>query len=110
MFFDGAWDQGRHDEQFARLELWIDASCYPLVVIECGAGTSVPKVRWFSESLAEAGTLIRINSREPEVPDGQIGIARGAKDALEAIDGVIRELADPAERTTAVTGKTTVPQ
>ena len=91
MFDDGGWDQNRHEEQFARLERWIDASRDPLVVIECGAGTSVPNVRWFSESLAEAGTLIRINKHEPEVPEGEIGIALGALEALERIDDVTQE-------------------
>ena len=61
-----------------------------MVVVECGAGTAIPTVRHFSESLARRGsTLIRINVREPEVPDGQIGIAMGALEALRAIAAAI---------------------
>ena len=96
MFFDGGWDSCRHQDQFERLERWIDEDADPLVVIECGAGTSVPTVRSFSEQLGEAGTLIRINLHEPDVPDGQIGIALGAREALEAIDSLLQESELPA--------------
>jgi NAD-dependent SIR2 family protein deacetylase len=90
MFFDGGWDGCRHEEQFERLEGWIAKEGDPLVVIECGAGTAVPTVRSFSDSLGEAGTLIRINTTEPDVPTGQIGIAVEALEALEEIDRTIQ--------------------
>lgn len=49
------------------------------VVIELGAGTAVPTVRWTSEGLQRSGaTLIRINPREPEGPRGTISLAGGA--------------------------------
>lgn len=88
MFGDGEWDGARSDAQEARLVAWLrDAG--RVVVVECGAGTAVPSVRMFSERVVRAGgRLVRINLREPEVPSGQVGIAAGALEALEAIDRV----------------------
>jgi hypothetical protein len=86
MFGDRGWDSRRSDAQAARLEDWLEKA-ERLVVVECGAGTAIPTVRRFGETLAaERGArLIRLNAREPEVPDGQIGLAMGARAALEAI-------------------------
>jgi NAD-dependent SIR2 family protein deacetylase len=87
MFGDGGWDHTRGAEQERRLEAWLAGIDHgKIVVVECGAGTAIPTVRHFSESLARTGaTLIRINVREPEVPSGQIGFAMGALAALRAI-------------------------
>jgi hypothetical protein len=59
-----------------------------LVVVELGAGTAVPTVRYAAERAIDSagGTLIRINVREPQVPRGEIGIAAGALETLEAIN------------------------
>jgi hypothetical protein len=35
------------------------------------------------------GTLVRINVREPEVPDGHISLGMGALAALTAIDRLV---------------------
>lgn len=89
MFGDGFWDGARTDEQEARLEAWLARlTGARIAVVECGAGTAIPSVRMFSERLARAGngTLVRINVREPDGPDGSIGLAMGALDALRAID------------------------
>jgi NAD-dependent SIR2 family protein deacetylase len=89
MFGDGGWLPERTDEQERRLERWLnEVRGRKLVVVECGAGTAVPSVRMFSERVMEreGATLIRINVREPEVPEGAIGIAAGALEALQAID------------------------
>lgn len=89
MFGDAEWDSTRSDQQAARMQAWLANVCGPgLVVIECGAGTAIPTVRRTCESLAATagGTLLRINVREPEVPPGQIGLAAGALEALQAID------------------------
>ena len=65
-----------------------------LVVIECGAGQAIPTVRLTCEEIAEryGGTLIRINTREPEVPAGHVSIPLGALAALEAIDERIEQV------------------
>ena len=61
--------------------------------MECGAGTAIPTVRRFCEEVADhpERKLIRINLREPEVPDGHIGLATGALAGLRAIDELLDE-------------------
>lgn len=92
MFGDWSWD-GRHEaEQSRAFEAWsrrLDME--EVAVIECGAGTHVPSVRWFSEQLVARGArLVRINPRESHVPSGQVGIAAGALEALEGIDARLK--------------------
>jgi NAD-dependent SIR2 family protein deacetylase len=92
MFGDGEWDESRTAQQQRRLEAWlrsIDGA--KLVIVECGAGTAVPTVRWFSEerSTRDNARLVRINVREADVSDGQIGVAMGALEALRAIDRLL---------------------
>ena len=56
------------------------------VVIELGAGTAVPTVRWESERLQGAGaTLVRINPRQSHGPRGTIELDDGALAVLEAL-------------------------
>ncbi|MCO5168665.1 MAG: NAD-dependent protein deacetylase [Planctomycetes bacterium] len=92
MFGDWGWDASRADAQEARLERWLEeVAGEPAVVIECGAGTSIPTVRRFSERTARAldATLVRLNVREPDVPPGHVGLPLGAKEALERIDALV---------------------
>jgi hypothetical protein len=94
MFGDWQWDGARTTEQEARLEAWWqNIDVMRLAVIECGAGTAVRTVRRFCEGLAitAGATLIRINVREPDVPDGHIGLAVGARAALEIIDTTMNQ-------------------
>jgi len=89
MFGDMGWDSSRTRAQEERLEAWLsERAASRLVIVECGAGTAVPSVRYFSEETAAAhdATLIRINIREPHVPIGQIELAQPALEALTAID------------------------
>jgi NAD-dependent SIR2 family protein deacetylase len=92
MFGDYGWDSSRSDQQAARLEAWLSVLRSEregrLVVVECGAGSAVPTVRSFSERLVSShgATLVRVNAREPQVPRGQIGLAKTALAALTAID------------------------
>ena len=93
MFGDGSWDERRTLEQEHRFERWKN-QLRPgqAVIIECGAGTAIPSVRMTCEQFAREhqGTLIRINPREPEVPNGRhMGLPLGAAAALEAIDRLI---------------------
>lgn len=90
MFADGRWDRSATDQQHRRLEAWLDTvtrNKARLVVVECGAGTSISTVRTFSErTVAEGkGLLVRINVSEAQVPPGHIGIAARALPALQAI-------------------------
>lgn len=87
MFGDGSWLAGRTRGQQARLEAWLRQVQEP-VVIELGAGTQVPTVRWFGESLGVP--LIRINPIEPAVGSALgVAIADGALAALTAIDAAL---------------------
>lgn len=91
MFGDDDWGSSRSDDQAQRLDAWLAqrrGENARIAVIECGAGTAVPTVRAFGESLVRSlgARLVRINVREPHVPAGEIGIAEGARAALTAID------------------------
>jgi NAD-dependent SIR2 family protein deacetylase len=93
MFGDWGWDQSRTGEQMGRLAAWMEGlGDARLVVIECGAGRAVPTVRHFCENASRRtrSLLVRINLREPEVPDGGIGVPLGALDALQRIDARLR--------------------
>ncbi len=88
MFGDWSFVQNRVNAQLERLQAFLKKnSIAKTVVIEMGAGEAVPTVRRFSEEMAmqENVTLIRINPRESDVPPGNISIAAGAKEALEAV-------------------------
>ena len=82
MFGDGEWLSQRTAGQRRRLEQWLRTTRRP-VVIEIGAGSHVPTVRWFSETLGEP--LIRINPTEPDIPGRGVSLAMGGLDALSGI-------------------------
>ncbi len=88
MFGDAAWIPHRTAAQERRLRAFLDGlGGARLAVIEIGAGTAVPTVRWTCERIAAAhgAPLVRINPREAWGPRGTIAIPLGARDALEAI-------------------------
>jgi len=94
MFGDWNWVEYRSGDQHRRLSEWlqqIQKDRYRLAIVELGAGTAVPTVRYTSESVADRfnGTLIRINPRDYQVPDGHISIPLGAKEGVEKIDRLI---------------------
>jgi NAD-dependent SIR2 family protein deacetylase len=92
MFNDGAWYSDRTQAQETNLEAWLSRIVGSrLVVIECGAGTAIPTVRRFCEQVASyhVAPLIRINIREPRVPEGQIGLAMAALEALCKLNGLL---------------------
>jgi NAD-dependent SIR2 family protein deacetylase len=92
MFGDWGWLEQRSNAQDSRLQAWLRRVEHP-VVIEVGAGTHIPTVRLLGERLK--GSLIRINPREAQLPDGKnskhgkgdqgVAIAAGALEALRAI-------------------------
>jgi len=88
MFGDGGWLEQRTAEQMRRYRAWLkQVAGKRRVIVECGAGTAVPTVRWECERIG--ATLIRINVREPEVPSGGIGIPLGARLAIERLDAFL---------------------
>ena len=89
MFGDWSWISHRTREQSNSLQNWLFANeNIPMAIIELGAGTSVPTVRWKSEQSSSQSnrTLVRINPRESNVPHGNISIALGSLEALELIN------------------------
>lgn len=86
LFGDGGWDPRRTDAQEARLAALLEAvRGEEVVVIEVGAGTAIPTVRWFAEELtrSHAATLVRINPAEAD--GGHVALRAGGLEALTAI-------------------------
>lgn len=93
MFGDWDWLPSRTAMQQKNFNNWLNKNrSSRIVVIEVGAGSGVPTVRMTSENIINRhdATLIRINTREPEVPSGNIGIDLGASEALTRIDELIK--------------------
>ncbi|TCS35775.1 NAD-dependent SIR2 family protein deacetylase [Paucimonas lemoignei] len=89
MFSDWDWDDSATERQLARLDAWL-ARTEKLVVMEIGAGTAIPTVRHYGESLGSP--LIRINPTEAAVGDKRcISIELGA---LEGITQIMDALAN----------------
>lgn len=88
MFGDGEWLARRYQQQQGRLRSWMQG-VRRLVIVELGAGTYIPSVRHFTESLSEREGLglIRINPRESNVPRSRdVGLPTGALDGLRLVD------------------------
>ena len=64
MFGDGGWLEYRAELQEANLKAWLRKVQRP-VIIEIGAGQSIPTVRRFGEN--QNGFLIRINPTDPDL-------------------------------------------
>lgn len=89
MFGDWGWNHERSDQQSSRYRQWQSANREKQVtIIEMGAGKAIPTVRYASESIR--GTLIRINPRDSDGPQGTLSIASGALEALQAIEDRMR--------------------
>lgn len=88
MFGDMVWQSRRTRHQARALDTWLgEIAGQPLAIVECGAGTAIPSVRYECER--GPGTLIRVNPREFQVPEGGISLRAGALDALTRIDSII---------------------
>ena len=88
MFGDSCWLDERTAAQRDRLEELVEeVKGRRLLVVELGAGTAIPTIRWTSERLGRGdGCVVRINPREPEIAPPHLSIAAGALEALTAID------------------------
>ena len=88
MFGDGGWVPNRSDEQQQRYRNWLGQFAGKrLAIIEFGAGTGVPTVRWKCER--RGGQLIRVNPRDPDAPPGSIVLPVGALQAIRAVDRIM---------------------
>jgi NAD-dependent SIR2 family protein deacetylase len=86
LFDDSHWVAQRASAQWERLSIWMRTVQRP-VVIEIGAGTVVPSVRIFAESVR--GPLIRINLDNSDVAGQGVGLTGSALDVLSAIDAAL---------------------
>ena len=95
MFGDGAWRPERTEAQQRQEDAWLQALARArarVVLVELGAGTAVPSVRYFGQYVGHAvnARLVRINPRESAVQHPQdVAIASGALAALEQIDALL---------------------
>ncbi len=89
MFGDWGWLGDRSAKQEKQLDSWLWEATNP-VVIELGAGTTIPSVRHFSQRVVRQfrGKLVRINPREwqTEGPNA-VGLAAVALEGLLRISG-----------------------
>ena len=89
MFSDWGWIQERTAKQKENLTRWIEQySPSKLLVIELGAGPSIPTVRSVCEEITRSskGNMIRVNVRDAGSNSNQtISIPHTAKDTLERI-------------------------
>jgi NAD-dependent SIR2 family protein deacetylase len=88
MFGDFSWLSDRttaQEENFAKFMAKYRGK--KLVVIEMGAGSAVPTIRYLSENLgSESGVdVIRINPREPQIGGGHYSFEVGALEGLEQL-------------------------
>ncbi len=90
MFGDWGWNSSRTGEQSKRFTEFfntlISKNVRP-VIIEIGAGHSVPTVRMTSEEICDrsGGVLIRINPRDTDIPAGNISLCDGGQSGIETI-------------------------
>jgi hypothetical protein len=90
MFGDWGWIDTRSQAQHAALRGWLEGVKRP-VVVEIGAGTTIPSVRHFGETVH--GTLIRINPTEPLVPRGKgYGLRMGGLDGIRRLRDALAEV------------------
>jgi NAD-dependent SIR2 family protein deacetylase len=95
MFGDYSWISQRTDRQEERLQEFLTRhERSRLVIIECGAGTVIPTIRYLGERLGgrRGATLIRINPREPQGPAPQLSLPCSAVEGLSGIDAALRNL------------------
>lgn len=95
MFGDWGYCSPREGEQKKRYEAFLArAKLERLVVLEVGAGSSVPTVRACCERQGRrpGAQLIRINLEDATVPKGGISIQMGALDAISLLDEQLRKM------------------
>ncbi len=89
MFSDFHWDTSCYSIQDNKLQKWLKKyGGNKLLIMEFGAGLTVPTVRFFCERTWRkyACNMIRINPQDSMVPDGAHSIAGGALKTLKLIN------------------------
>ena len=92
MFGDCSWVDNRTNDQYSRYERWLESVAdSKLAIIELGAGTAVPTVRYQCEQIArrfDQATHIRINPREA-FGRNAISIELGALEAIKMLGSLM---------------------
>ena len=91
MFGDSGWIERRSAAQRNRQDAWLSTVMRP-VVVELGAGTTIPSVRHFSQRVIHqyGGRLVRINPQACDVPTRlDIGLQTRAAEGLACIADVL---------------------
>ncbi len=94
MFGDFSWLPNRTRRQERLFDEFItDHRGKKVVVVEMGAGSAIPTIRYMGERVGERkdALLVRINPREAQAPAGHVSIATGALAGLEGIDRLLGE-------------------
>lgn len=89
MFYDNSWNSARTSKQMDRFNDWRNSiDDLHLVVIEIGAGQSIPRIRWQSESMHSPIIRINANKQDARVDYGVSLPVRG----LQALERIQRKL------------------
>ncbi|NIQ94576.1 MAG: NAD-dependent deacetylase [Desulfuromonadales bacterium] len=92
MFGDYSWISDRSARQEDRFEAFLDAHRQdPLVVVEIGAGTAIPTIRFMSERLGQLtdASVIRINPREAQIGPPHISLPCGGLEGLQGLEAAL---------------------
>ena len=93
MFGDDGWISYRTEQQRHRFAAFLD-ECRDarLAIVELGAGTAVPTIRFTTERLAlvPGATAIRVNPLEPGIAPPHLSFGGGALEVLDRIDRALR--------------------
>lgn len=91
MFGDFSWISDRTDAQDERFNRFLqETEREGMVIVEMGAGSSVPTIRFLSERLGTAGgRVIRINPREAQIGQPHLSLACGALAGLSAVNDLL---------------------
>jgi NAD-dependent SIR2 family protein deacetylase len=89
MFGDWSWISARTARQERNFdEFRTDHRRLPVVVIEMGAGTAIPTIRYTSEELGRShgATVVRINPREGQIAPPHLSLPCSALKGLQGIE------------------------
>lgn len=92
MFGDYSWLADRTRGQEMRFDSFIaQHQQEPIVVIEMGAGTAIPTIRYMSEGIGQRhdATVVRINPREAHISGGHVSLPCGTVEGLAGIDNFL---------------------
>ena len=92
MFGDWSWISDRTARQERNFDEFVtDHRDVTLVVIEMGAGTAIPTIRYTSERVGSrpGATVIRINPREAQISPPHLSLPCGALDGVRGIEAAL---------------------